>query len=256
MSEQYGISNSQKRSLRVNAAQHSRLTQHQLKAWFEEEFRRTITQTSISESLSSKYNHLDNDTMVAFSSQQRERPLKWPEFDEALVLWQNEKEKSILITGHLIRQQAVRFWNRYPCYQGIEVPAFSNGWLGSFNKRHGIKSRPRHGEDGSVNEAVVAQQPAQVQGLAMEYHPDDIYNCDESSLFWKMTPERGLSTTSVTGSKKNKARVTAHFCCNVSRRDKLPIWFIGTSANPRCFSSAGINIGAFNCVWKSNGKPG
>ncbi|KAI0996512.1 hypothetical protein K3495_g11669 [Podosphaera aphanis] len=253
MPKQYGISNSQRRGLRVYAAQHPRLTQHQLKAWFEEEFQRTITQASISESLSSKYNYLDNDTMVAFS-QQRERPPKWPELDEALALWQKEKKKSIPITGHLIRQQAIRFWNRLPCYQGMEVPAFSNGWLGSFKKRHGIKSRTQHGEDGSVNEAVVAQQLAQVQELATEYHPDDIYNCDESDLFWKMTPERGLSTTSVTGSKKNKARVIAHFCCNASGRDKLPIWFIGTSANPRFFGSAGINTGAFNCVWKSNGK--
>ncbi|KAI0998683.1 hypothetical protein K3495_g9514 [Podosphaera aphanis] len=142
MSKQYGISNSQRRGLRVYAAQHPRLTQHQLKAWFEEEFQRTITQASTPESLSSKYNHLDNDTMVAFSSQQRERPPKWPELDEALAPWQKEKEKSIPITGHLIRQQAVRFWNRLPCYQGMEVPAFSDGWLGSFKKRHGIKSQP------------------------------------------------------------------------------------------------------------------
>ncbi|KAI1005173.1 hypothetical protein K3495_g3053 [Podosphaera aphanis] len=192
MFKQYGISNSQRRGgLRVYAAQHPWLTQHQLKAWFEEEFPRTITQASISESLSSKYNHLDNDTMVAFSSQQREHPPKWPELDEALALWQKEKEKekSIPITGHLIRQQAVRFWNRLPCYQGMEVLTFSNGWLGSFKKRQGIKSWPRHGEDVSVNEAVVAQQLARVQELATEYHLDDIYNCDESGLFWKMTPE-------------------------------------------------------------------
>ncbi|KAI0999346.1 hypothetical protein K3495_g8852 [Podosphaera aphanis] len=134
----------------------------------------------------------------------------------------------------------------------MEVPAFGNGWLGSFKKRYGIKSQPRHGEDGSVNEAVVTQQLVQVQEMATEYHPDDIYNYDESGLFWKMTPERGLSSTSVTGSKKNKAKVTAHYCCNTSGRDKVPIWFIGTSANPRCICSAGINIGAFNCVWKSN----
>ncbi|KAI1000986.1 hypothetical protein K3495_g7209 [Podosphaera aphanis] len=84
----------------------------------------------------------------------------------------------------------------------MKVPAFSNGWLGSFKNRHGIKSRPQHGEDGSVNEAAVAQQLAQVHELATEYHLDDIYNCDEYGLFWKMIPERGLSTTSVTGSKK------------------------------------------------------
>ncbi|KAI1002292.1 hypothetical protein K3495_g5905 [Podosphaera aphanis] len=91
----------------------------------------------------------------------------------------------------------------------MEVPANSYGWLGSFKKRHGIKSRPQLGEDVSVNEAVVAQQLAQLQELGTEYHPEDIYNCDESGLFWKMTPERGLSTTSVTGSKKNKATVIA-----------------------------------------------
>ncbi|KAI1005110.1 hypothetical protein K3495_g3105 [Podosphaera aphanis] len=131
----------------------------------------------------------------------RQNGLNW------MKLWRcgkrkRKKEKSIPITGHLTSQQAVCFWNRLPCYQGMEVPAFSNGWLGDFKKRHGIKSRPRHGQDGSVNEAVIAQQLAQVQELATEYYPDDIYNCDESGLFWKMTPERGLSTTLVTGSKK------------------------------------------------------
>ncbi|KAI1001758.1 hypothetical protein K3495_g6447 [Podosphaera aphanis] len=174
MSKQYGISNSQRRRLRVYSPQHPQLTKHQLKACFEEEFQRTITQASIPESLSSKHNHLDTDTMVAFSSQQRERPPKWPELDEALALWQKEKEKSIPITGHLIRLQAVRFWNRLSCFQGMEIQAFSNGWLGSFKKTHGIKSWPRHGEDGSVNEADIAQQLAEVQELATEHHPDDI----------------------------------------------------------------------------------
>lgn len=73
-------------------------------------------------------------------------------------------------------------------------------------------------------------------------------------MFWKITPDKGLATQQTSGSKKNKARITAYFCCNADDSAKLLIWFIGKNTNPRCFGAAGIAIDALYCIWKSNGK--
>ena len=56
------------------------------------------------------------------------------------------------------------------------------------------------------------------------------------------------------GSKHEKARITANFCCNVDGSHKLPPWFIGKAAKPRCFGSASINIRNFNAIWRHNKK--
>ena len=255
MPKRHGITASQRTALRQFAQLHPKLRQSQLKDWFEAEFQRTITQPTISESLSDRFKHLDSSVGPSkLQQQQRERPVKWPELDQALFEWQQETEKDIPITGELIKLQATRFWNRLACYQGMQVPQFSNGWLEGYKRRHNIKSRVRYREAASIDEAAIAEQLVQVQAIARQFRPQDVYNCDETGLFWKMTPDRGLATYQVSGIKKDKARITAHFCCNADGSDKLPVWFIGKSARPRCFGAANININALDCVWKSNGK--
>lgn len=51
-------------------------------------------------------------------------------------------------------------------------------------------------------------------------------------------------------SKAENARVTAHFCCNANGSHKLPIWFIGEAAKPRCFGAADIHLSVFSWLWK------
>lgn len=136
----------------------------------------------------------------------------------------------------------------------MEVPQFSNGWFHGFKKRHGIQQRIRHGQSGDVDEIDVAQQLVAVQAMVHQYYPSDVYNCDETGLFWKSTPDRGLATQQISGTKSSKARITAHFTVNADGSDKMPIWFIGTAANPRCFGAAHIKISSLNCVWMHNKK--
>jgi hypothetical protein len=40
--------------------------------------------------------------------------------------------------------------------------------------------------------------------LAGEFKEEDIYNIDETSLFWRMTPSQGLATLSQPGLKQDK----------------------------------------------------
>lgn len=249
------ISTAQRRALRQHARTHPQLSQRHLIAWFEDEFKQLITQPSVSESLSPRFAFLDHsDTRPDTSLRQRSRQSRWPQLEDALYQWFLRYEQQGPITEALIREQAARFWKRLPHTADMELPVFSNGWVQRFKTRYQISSRRAHGEAASVDIASIHEQLAAVQAIARQYQPADCYNCDETGLFYKSVPERSLSTSNHSGIKNDKSRITLHFCCNADGSDKLPIWFIGKSANPRCFSAANISISALNAVWKSNRK--
>lgn len=44
-----------------------------------------------------------------------------------------------------------------------------------------------------------------------------------------------MATHKISGKKKNKFRITILFACNATGTEKLPPFFIGKSAKPRCF---------------------
>ena len=54
--------------------------------------------------------------------------------------------------------------------------------------------------------------------LIQTYKPEDIYNCDETGIYYHAMPEGTLAETleSVSGSKKAKDRITALVCTNVT----------------------------------------
>ena len=71
----------------------------------------------------------------------------------------------------------------------------------------------------------------------MQYRPEDVYNADETGLFFRMTPDQTLATQAVKGKKKDKARITVLLCTNATGTDKLKPLVIGKSAKPRCFKN-------------------
>lgn len=86
------------------------------------------------------------------------------------------------------------------------------------------------------------------------YNQKDIFNRDETGLFWKMIPHWSLSTRILPGRKKEKAWISALFCCNADGSERPPIWFIGRAKNPHTFWAAGTKIQNLNTIWRSNTK--
>ena len=71
---------------------------------------------------------------------------------------------------------------------------------------------------------------------------DQLYNCNETGLCYRMLPDKTLAARSekdAAAMKKQKERVTLMSCSNATGMHKLPLMLIGKSANPpHCF----INI--------------
>ncbi len=103
-----------------------------------------------------------------------------------LELWVAQAmHDDILLTGDIIRQK----WTRFADMAGIPQDdrlSLSEGWLTSFKRRNGLKEVRKHGEAGSVNLQDVEQERVRVQNLleAMGYRPKDIFNMDETGMFY------------------------------------------------------------------------
>lgn len=221
---------------------------NQLIAWFKAQYGIELTKADVSKFRSKRYAYLDHETMENLNNRRRKRQQKWPMLEDALAAWVAHKQGKIIITAAVLREQAMWFWKQL--YGARPYPAFSNGWLYGFQQRFHIQRRTIYGEAADVPDNAQSNiEP--IQQLLKKMDPRDIYNCDETGLFWRMVPDKSLSTKAVRGRKKDKSRVTAHFCCNADGSHLLPIWWIGSAKTPHAFRSVHIeNI----THWRYNRK--
>ena len=63
-----------------------------------------------------------------------------------------------------------------------------------------------------------------------------------------------LATETLSGTKKQKARISLAIRSNADGSDKLLLWIIGASMKPRCFAAARVNIDSLDMLWRSNKK--
>ena len=68
----------------------------------------------------------------------------------------------------------------------------------------------------------------QLPDLLDKFSPDDIFNADETGLFWKCLPDKSGERCS--GGKRSKDRITVLVCANMSGSEKLPLLVIGRFA--------------------------
>lgn len=105
----------------------------------------------------------------------------------------------------------------------------SNGWLDKFKNRHGIVFRALCGESAGVDSITVEEWKKRLPTLIGSYSMDNIYNADETGLFFKLLPDRSmtLSKDSCKGGKRSKERYTVLLCSNWSGTHKLKPLVIG-----------------------------
>ena len=136
----------------------------------------------------------------------------------------------------------------------IIEPKWSLGWLEGFKSRNGIRKRKQHGEAALANIEGAEDRMVELRVIVQPYPLRDVYNMDETGLFWKATPDTTLATEALLGTKKQKARISLGNCSNADGSDKLSLLIIGSSLKPHCFSRNRINIASINIMWRHNKK--
>ena len=247
------ISNDQRKALRRwFQSQYPKPRQADCSLWFERQYKHRLSQSTVSEILSAKYKHLDNGENLSSTSSFRQRSANWPILESILSDWERSiSQQGGFLNSQILVEKARQIWPQIPQYQHLPTPEFSVGWLANFKKRHHIQKRAHHGEASSTPLSA-AEEMKNIRTLCGEYNEEDVYNMDETGLFWRRAPSTGLSSNSLPGIKKDKTRITLVACVNCTGADRLPLWIIGNSKVPR--SLRGLNIQALGGIWTSNKK--
>ena len=101
-----------------------------------------------------------------------------------------------------------------------DLPEFSNRWLQKFNEQNGLWSYKFHGKAGSVNTDNVKSAQGQLQVTLKDYSLCDVFNMDETGLFYQIPPKHGLAMSQMSGLKGDKTRITVAFTANVDGTEK------------------------------------
>ena len=165
----------------------------------------------------------------------RARLVKHPEIESALVEWILQcQHNGARITGDLICEKAKRFSELRGIPEDDHL-SFSNGWLSAFLARNKFKAFKAHGESGSANNGAIREALPLLISETNQYALRDIYNMDETGLFYKMAPTVTIARDQVEGLKKDKTRLTVALTANADGTDKRDLFIIGKSERPRCF---------------------
>jgi hypothetical protein len=116
----------------------------------------------------------------------------------------------------------------------------SNGFIHKFLARHGFNNSERlYGERISADPASAEDFKQELRDYITKHDlcAEQIFNCDESGLFYKAIPNRSLLTpeeTQPSNIKDIKDRVTILLCADASGNFKLPLVFIHKYQTPHC----------------------
>jgi hypothetical protein len=109
----------------------------------------------------------------------------------------------------------------------------SNGWLEAFRKHHCIQFRLLSGESTGMDENVVNHWKQNLPNIIQGYDTRDIWNVDETGLFWKGVPNRSLvlQGEKCKACKLAKERLTIALLCSTTSEKFKPL-VIGKSQMP------------------------
>lgn len=187
--------------------------------------------------------YTSSDTDKGIANRKSVRPAKNADLDAILFEWfKQRRSENIPITGPLLREKAKELHKELKLTESCD---YSQGWLTKFKNRHGIRYLKACGEKvGADHEAAEEfidffSKFIKKEGLT----PDQIYNADETALFWRCLPRNTFvapGESQPSGTKEDKQRITLLTCANAAGTHKCKLFVVGRSARPRAFKSVKV----------------
>lgn len=189
--------------------------------------------------------YLTNDNV----SRKRKRGGKDEEVEAALLKWfTHAREKDVRLSGPVLREKAEALASKL----GKDDFEATEGWFRRWAKRENIVYKKPKGEVGDADaEGADVWLTEEWPRLVSQYSPDDIYNADETGLYYRALPETtyAFKDENTKGCKLAKDRISV-LCCASLTGKKEPLLVIGKSVKPRCFK----NVNELPLPYLSNAK--
>ena len=168
------LTHAQKRQLCLDSQKTPWPTQEQLAALYK------IKQNTVSDILKKKDKWLLVNPDSEEANKQKERPVYFPQVEEALSLWIiNALAAELIINTDILREKAKYFARQF------EITNFSvsNGWIDKFKKRHNLKEYTKWGEAKSAPLETLDEEREILREIIKDYDLNDVFNCDETGKF-------------------------------------------------------------------------
>lgn len=120
---------------------------------------------------------------------------KFQELDSAMAKWFLQKRaEGVPISGPMCVRQAQKFHSKLKIEEDFSA---SSGWLYRFKKRHGIRELAIQGEKLSADNVAMVEFCYELENIIQKHalRPEQIYNADETGLYWRAMPTRTLAST-------------------------------------------------------------
>lgn len=158
--------------------------------------------------------------------------------EDRLLEWYNQiRDSGEYISGPMIASRAQALHKELGYNDNFSA---SNGWLDRFKVRNGIKLCGLREVKTESDVNAVGPFKAELESLAQWYNLslEQIYNADETDLFWRMLPNPTQDMNEVKSSvRAYRERMTILCCSNATGTHKLPLVCIGRGKRSRTFTS-------------------
>ncbi|CAB5367834.1 unnamed protein product [Rhizophagus irregularis] len=180
----------------------------------------------------------------------RNRSVQFPELDKAMQIWTAQAAAAGLpLSDSILQLKGIEFAKMLSIEDQLKC---TNGWVYRFKLRNGLQKVNFSGEANSAPLETLPEERLRLRTLLAKYDEKDIYNADETGLFFRMEPNQTLSTGKISGRKKDKNRLSVLLCSNSDGSHKFSPLVIGKSLNPRCFKN--INKSNLPVIYRANSK--
>ncbi|UYV82343.1 hypothetical protein LAZ67_21001753, partial [Cordylochernes scorpioides] len=123
------------------------------------------------------------------SSSKRLRKASHQDVEDELLKWfKKSRQNNISVSGALVKEKA----KEISVSLAVENFKCSDGWLWRFQRRNIIASLVVSGEINKVSEETVTDWLNKFEEIKNEYKDEDIFNIDETGVFYNLLPDRSL----------------------------------------------------------------
>jgi hypothetical protein len=195
------ISNDMKKEICEYMMSNNNVKQGDVALFFNTKYKElNIDRTTITKIWQSREKWLAVLSTSQTSQMYRNRSVQFPELDKALQIWTSQAVATGLpLTDMTLQQKGLELAKMLNINE--DQIKFTNGWLWRFKQRNGLKKVKFSGEANSAPIETLPEERVRLRALLAKYNKEDIYNADETGLFFRMEPNQTLSTGAISGRK-------------------------------------------------------